>query len=67
MIFFPKKFVGFLKRDFCAGKCTSELWEGEIEVCQSRQITAGVGACDWQSAERAGSIVMAPLKPLCLK
>lgn len=45
--FFTKKFVGFFKRDFCAGSCTNELWEGKIEVCQSSQIiTDGVGACD---------------------
>lgn len=43
--FFTKNFVGFYKRDFCAGSCTNELWEGEIEVCQIRQIADGVGAC----------------------
>lgn len=44
--FFTKKFVGFFRRDFCVGSCTNELWEGEIEACQSSQIADGVGACD---------------------
>lgn len=49
------------------GTCSSELWEGEIEACQTSQITDGVGARDWQGAERAGRAVMVHLKPLCLK
>lgn len=67
MTFFTKKFVGFFKKDFCAGSCTSGLWEGKTEVCQTSQITDGVGACDWLSAERAGSAVTVHLEPLCLK